>query len=206
VTTFTVNSANTDEYKTIVIPADVTGTWATDTSIGIELAFDLGTGSTRSTATTNAWQTGDYFKATGSVSLVGTLNATFGITGVQLEKGSTATLFEFRPYGIELALCQRYYQQLSDGMRLPAMAFSTTICPATWVFQVPMRAVPTFNSLPGTSTILVGGSNLPVASLAAGLASTYGYSTDVTVSSGATSGFGAQLRLVGGLMTASAEL
>lgn len=108
VATFTVTSANADEYKTIVVPGDVTGTWAANSSIGIELAFDLGTGSTRSTATTNAWQSGDYFKATGSVSLVANAGATFYITGVQLEAGTAASPFERRDYGRELQMCQRY--------------------------------------------------------------------------------------------------
>ena len=41
--------------------------------------------------------------------------ATRIITGVQLEKGSTATSFDYRPYGTELALCQRYAIQVVNG-------------------------------------------------------------------------------------------
>ena len=58
-----------------------------------------------------SWSSTEYFSATGATSVVGTNGATFYITGVQLEKGSTATEFEWRPYGTELQLCQRYYEK-----------------------------------------------------------------------------------------------
>jgi hypothetical protein len=70
----------------------------------------LGTGVDR-LGTAGSWAASQYFGATGQTNLIGTLNATFYITGVQLEKGSTATSFDYRPYGTELALCQRYYFQ-----------------------------------------------------------------------------------------------
>ena len=108
--TYTINSANTFEYKTVTIAGDTTGTWLTDTGIGIELFFSLGTGSTYS-GTAGSWAGAQYISATGATSVVGTSGATFYITGVQLEKGSTATSFDYRPYGAELALCQRYYQR-----------------------------------------------------------------------------------------------
>jgi hypothetical protein len=66
-------------------------------------------GSTYS-GTANAWGSGDFFSATGATSVVGTNGATFYITGVQLEAGTTASPFEYRQYGTELALCQRYYE------------------------------------------------------------------------------------------------
>jgi hypothetical protein len=107
--TYTINAANTFEQKTITIAGDTSGTWLTTNGIGIRVGFGLGVGSTYS-GTAGAWAGANYISATGATSVVGTNGATFYITGVQLEKGSTATSFDYRPYGTELAFCQRYYQ------------------------------------------------------------------------------------------------
>jgi hypothetical protein len=108
--TYTINAANTFEQKTITIAGDTTGTWVGATNgIGIYVSFSLGAGSTFN-STANAWAGGFYTQPSGSTSVVGTSGATWYVTGVQLEKGSTATSFDYRPYGTELALCQRYYQ------------------------------------------------------------------------------------------------
>lgn len=107
---YTINSANTWEQKTITIAGDTTGTWLTTNGIGVRLLWSLGVGTTYS-GTAGSWGSTLYFSATGATSVVGTSGATFYITGVQLEVGSAATEFEHRLYGQELALCQRYYQQ-----------------------------------------------------------------------------------------------
>ena len=147
--TYTINAANTFEYKTITIAGDTTGTWAGATNAAsITLTFGLGVGSTYS-ATAGAWGGGSFiYSATGATSVVGTNGATFYITGVQLEKGSTATSFDYRPYGTELALCQRYYEATTNNS---TMIFSGDVTTANdyyvygnWV--VPKRASPTFTS------------------------------------------------------------
>jgi hypothetical protein len=107
--TFTVSSANTWEYKSITIAGDQSGTWLNTNGIGLKVQFNTGTGSTY-LGTTGAWAGANYFGATGSVQLAATTGATLYITGVQLEKSSTATSFDYRPYGTELQLCQRYYE------------------------------------------------------------------------------------------------
>jgi hypothetical protein len=107
---YSVSAANTFETKTITIPGDTSGTWLTTNGVGINLRFGLGVGSTFS-STAGAWAAGEFFSATGATSVVGTNGATFYVTGVDLQKGSTATSFDYRPYGTELALCQRYYQK-----------------------------------------------------------------------------------------------
>jgi hypothetical protein len=107
---FSVSAANTWEQKTITIAGDTSGTWVTNNGIGIRVSFGLGVGSTLST-TAGSWNAGFYISATGATSVVGTNGATFYITGVQLEKGSTATSFDYHPIGTELLLCQRYFEK-----------------------------------------------------------------------------------------------
>jgi hypothetical protein len=106
---YTISTANTYEYKTIAIVGDTTGTWLTTNGLGIKVRFSLGAGATVS-GTAGAWSGSDFRSATGATSVVGTSGATFYLSGVQLEKGSTATPFEFRSIGQELALCQRYFE------------------------------------------------------------------------------------------------
>jgi hypothetical protein len=135
--TYTISSASTWEQKTITIAGDTSGTWIGATNgIGIIVYFSLGAGS-NFTGTNNAWNSGFYLG--GSTSVVGTSGATFQISGVQLEKGSTATSFDYRPYGTEFALCQRYYQSnrvvwsgYLSGSGQAMYAYST--------FKVTMRA------------------------------------------------------------------
>jgi hypothetical protein len=111
---YTVSSANTWEQKSITITGATSGTWLKTNGNGIELDFSLGIGSTYGSGTAGAWTTSNYYAPTGATSVVGTNGATFYITGVQLEKGSTATSFDYRPYGTELNLCQRYFYRI-DG-------------------------------------------------------------------------------------------
>jgi len=143
---YTINAANTFEYKTITVPGDTSGTWLTNTSTGINLRFDLGSPSAR-TAAAGAWASGNYDGAngsTGGTTWANTTNATFYITGVQLEKGSTATSFDYRPYGTELALCQRYYEIL--GRIISGISGVTGTQYATYSFKQTKRATPTVSS------------------------------------------------------------
>jgi hypothetical protein len=106
---YTISAANTWEQKTITLAGDTTGTWETTNGIGLNIIWSFGTGSTL-LAPSSAWTATTYTGFTGQTNLIGTNGATFYITGVQLEKGSTATSFDYRPYGVEMYLCQRYYQ------------------------------------------------------------------------------------------------
>jgi hypothetical protein len=107
--TYSISSANTWEQKTVTIAGPTSGTWTTVNTSGLQLILGLGVGSTNS-GTAGAWTGSSVLSATSATSVVGTNGATFYITGVQLEVGSTATPFERRLYGTELALCQRYYE------------------------------------------------------------------------------------------------
>jgi hypothetical protein len=144
--TYTISAANTWETETITIAGDTTGTWLTNNGEGIGVFFDLGTGSTFQ-GTAGAWAAADYRAATGSTKLIATSGATFYITGVQLEKGSTATSFDYRPYGTEFQLCQRYYSEIG-GITTTAIGSGITTGSTTGIVTVKyattMRAAPTF--------------------------------------------------------------
>ena len=140
--TYTISSANTWTPISVTIAGDTTGTWATDNSAGLVLLFSVGAGSTRS-GTAGSWAGSAYYSATGATSVVGTSGATFYITGVQLEVGSSATGFEYRQYGQELALCQRYAQVIeANGF---GIYLSSANCGTTWAWW-PLKA--TFRSAP----------------------------------------------------------
>lgn len=141
---YTISSANTWEQKTITIAGDTTGTWLTTNGVGMFVRLGLGVGSNFST-TANAWTAGQYFSCTGATSVVGTSGATFYITGVQLEKGSTATSFDYRPYGTELALCQRYFQTYQKPVGRGLMNGTVNLGRVGLPLQVQMRASPTMN-------------------------------------------------------------
>jgi hypothetical protein len=135
---YTISSANTWEQKSITIAGDTTGTWLTTSGIGIQLNFSLGTGSTYS-GTAGAWAGSTLLSATGATSVVGTNGATLYITGVQLEAGTTASPFEYRQYGTELALCQRYFQKCDS---YSGAANTTTNFIGLFTLQQTMRTTP----------------------------------------------------------------
>ncbi len=140
--TFTISSASTWTPIAITIAGDTSGTWATDNSAGLNVTFNLGCGSTL-LGTAGAWAGANYKGATGSTSVVGTNGATFYITGVQLETGSQATSFDFRNYGTELALCQRYCYRWTAGVAFSYVSlirqYSTTNGTALVKLPVAMR-------------------------------------------------------------------
>jgi hypothetical protein len=141
---YTISAANTWEYKTVTIPGDTGGTWLTTNGIGLQVIWGLGVGSTYS-STAGSWASAAQYSVTGAVSVVGTNGATFYITGVQLEVGSSATPFERRLYNQELANCQRYYEvvvQPSSTSLFVSYAYAGANF-NYWQFKVTKRAVPT---------------------------------------------------------------
>jgi len=156
---YTISVANTWAQKTITVAGDTSGTWLTDNSRGIIIRWSLGTGSTYLN-TANAWVAGEYYSVTGETKLVATNGATWYITGTQLEVGSTATSFDYRPYGTELALCQRYCE-IGDVNVIAAYIVATVVVGST-SFKVTKRATPTL-TYSGTPALYVA-SSAPAAS------------------------------------------
>ena len=127
--TFSINSANTWEYKTVTYPADTSGSLDNDNNASLRVVWWLDSGSNYNTGSTpTTWETlANADRAVGTdLSFADTVGATFYITGVQLEVGDTATDFEQRSYGEELALCQRYYYAMSAPGGAYYSAYLTT--------------------------------------------------------------------------------
>ena len=212
---YSIAIANTWTTISITIPGDTTGTWLTNNGIGLAVRFGLGSGSTYS-GTANTWGAGNLVQPTGTVSVVGTNGATFYITGVQLEKGSTATSFDYRPYGTELALCQRYYYKINPASASKIFGVGwnnlTTQSVAVINLKTTMRIAPTALEQSGTGTdYSINNLNTFTACNAGptfASATTDSVAVLATVASGLTAGQGSALssNSVNGYLGWSAEL
>jgi hypothetical protein len=208
---YTISSANTWEQKSVTIAGDTSGTWATNSDIGLIVQFSLGAGSTYS-GTVNTWAGANYYQPTGATSVVGTNGATFYITGVQLEVGSTATSFDYRPYTTELQLCQRYYWKTTgtSGNGYVAVGAggyqSSTNFIAQLTYPVQMRSSPTISI--GTSLFINTASFPSVTAIGTNYSNQFAGRLDITTAS-STAGFGGSLGLnnnTASFIDASAEL
>ena len=151
---YTINSADTFEYKTVTVAGDTTGTWATDNSTGLRITWDMGCGTSKST-TAGSWGVGNLPGLTGGVKVSQNTGATFYITGVQLEAGSTASSFAHENYADTLQKCQRYYFQNAIGSGNSSVGtgnyYTSTILTAVISFPVTMRVSPTIYQVTGTN-------------------------------------------------------
>jgi hypothetical protein len=153
--TYTISSANTWEQKSVTVAGDTSGTWNTTNGAAITVIFDLGSGS-NFLGTAGAWAAANYLGATGGTSTVATSGATWQVTGVQLEVGSVATPFERRPYGTELALCQRYcYQAIGRDVGSTSSDWAGGgYSPLTTLSLTPINLPVTMRSASGQSLVL----------------------------------------------------
>jgi hypothetical protein len=209
---YTINSANTWQYVTITIPGPTSGTWYNDVRTGIDLWFSLGCGSS-STGAPGTWGSPRIFAPTGQVNVAGTSGAVWNITGIQFEVGTQATAFDYRDYGRELQLCQRYYQRISGNTTNPnflnGTLWTTTSVYAPMMFPTTMRTAPTFNYSTSTSlftafTASATGSTTTISAYT----NTYGAELNPALSAGlATTGYSVFLRFATtGWVDFSAEL
>jgi hypothetical protein len=126
---YTVSASATWEKKTITFPADTSGALDNDNASSLMVKFWLGAGSTFTSGTLNTlWASNTSAnRAVGQVNLAATTNNYWQVTGVQLEANSVATDFEHRPIGVELALCQRYYEKSYNLTTNPGTATSVGV-------------------------------------------------------------------------------
>ena len=162
--TYTISSANTWEQKSITIPGDTGGTWVTNTGIGLELNFDMGTAESNYRRPAGSWYAGRAEGADGAVQLITQSSANWYVTKVQLEIGDTATSFEHLTYPEELARCQRYYYMHARGANKnigQATVYQDNNLFVQLQFPVTMRAAPSRDVASGGGyfTVYTNGSN-----------------------------------------------
>jgi hypothetical protein len=143
------------QYKTVTIPGDVTGTWATDNSLGSQITFCFGSGATYSTPNVNVWQAGNLFAHNGVTNFFAAPSSTIYLTGFSLIPGNYPVPLEQsaairRSPVEEMRLCRRYYLNSSllfgIGFRAPFNSINGTYGAAlTW--PVEMRATPSLVSV-----------------------------------------------------------
>jgi hypothetical protein len=155
---YTINTADTWEYKTITVSGDTSGGPDNNNGAGLEVAFWLNGGSafTGGSHTTSFGTFTSSNRNASNLGVGGAVNDYWQITGVQLEVGDTATPFEHIPFSDQLARCQRYYQKPS-GRQLQGVMESTTIAQAQIPFLTAMRAAPTLTRLANSTWGSTGG-------------------------------------------------
>ncbi len=210
---YTISSANTWEQKSVTITGDTSGTWNKTNGTGIAVNFSIGSGSTKS-GTAGAWVGSGITSVTGAVSVVGTNAATWYVAGVQLEKGSTATSFDYRPYGTEFDLCQRYYIKITGSSATICNGgwSNSTLASLYWAFPTTMRTTPTLSSTSSGFTLQNLGPGADGANATVGSGNnftTYGVAVQASCgSSGASVGYPCWLttNASSSYLAASAEL
>tara|TARA_Y100000052_G_scaffold4747_1_gene4265 strand:+ start:4580 stop:5731 length:1152 start_codon:yes stop_codon:yes gene_type:complete len=125
--TYTISSANTWEKKTVTVAGSTDGTWNTTNGTGIRVHWSMGANANRSD-TAGQWSSTQYtFHPTGATNVVANNGATLQVTGCQVEEGTTATLYEHRPYAQELSLAQRYFEKSFKQGTAPAQNVSAGV-------------------------------------------------------------------------------
>lgn len=155
-TTYTINSANTWEYKTVKINGNTSDVINNDNGSGLRLAWTLSSGSNFTSGSNDAWGDSTNWAVGHNASWITTSSATFFLTGTQLEVGNlpTGTPFEYRSAGEELTLCQRYFYVPVNGT---AQAFgmgtyyASNLITMVLDFPTTMRAAPSVTAANGTN-------------------------------------------------------
>jgi hypothetical protein len=161
---FTINVANTWEWKTITIPGDTTGTWNKDNTTGLMLMFTMMAG-TSMTTVAGAWTAGSFLGATGTINGVASTTDTMLLTGLVVLPGIEApsaarSALIMRPYDQELVTCKRYWQSNTANCDATAAAAGVPV-PSLITYSTEMRSNPVVTF--GTPSL--AGNNTAVSSL-----------------------------------------
>jgi hypothetical protein len=182
---YTIVSANTWQKVTLTIPGPTIGTWLKTNGIGIQVTFWLC--GQNAQGSPNTWYAGNINMSTNQVNWFDASGATFYLTGVQLEAGTTATPFEYRQYGTEFSLCQRYFQRRSSETVTYA-SFGTGGLIGSNVLYQPINTLQTMRAAPSMSstaanTFRVDPGNVSGTVIAFERITTNGYRINVTTAS-----------------------
>jgi len=141
---YNISVANTWEYKEITVIGGLitAGTWDWTNGSGLTVGWTLYCGTTRQ-GVAGSWQSGWALATSSQVNVLDTIGNIFAITGVQLEVGNTPTPFEHRPFGVELDMCQRYYEKSFSYATAPAQNTGVTLGAAYATGQVVNQAFST---------------------------------------------------------------
>jgi hypothetical protein len=173
---YTISSADTWEYKTITIDGDTTGSWNRTNGNGLRIYWGFGSGSDVQ-GTADAWAAGEKWETTNQAAWIGSASATFFITGIKLEIGSTATPFEHESYATTLTKCHRYYYKDDGTVDMYAWQNGTTTQVqrrVTKYWPVAMRDTPNVTFVGGTSQSTSNGSIYSMRLIASAPASNQG--------------------------------
>lgn len=140
----TTGAAGSDLRVKLKIPGDVTGTWKTDNTTGLIVGFTAASGSTYTAAADGVWSAGNFIASPGQGNLYSVASTSLVFADVQLEKGGIITPFEIRPFGLELMLCQRYFETGNEQFAyFGPMPTGGTTAYGECLFKQPKRASPT---------------------------------------------------------------
>ena len=203
--TYTQNSADTWEWKTITIPGDTTGTWDKTNGTGTNLSFVMACGSTYTSPANGVWTAGNFLAGPGQINGVAATSDVFRITNVVVLPGTEAppeakAPLIMRPYDQELLTCRRYFWRFnaltSNNSFCNAMAFNGTIALGNLRFPVLMRAPPTFTYGPAVAdfTLLTAAGMLTPVSITTDGTGVDGVSINPNVATGLASGQACYLR------------
>lgn len=198
----------------ITVPGDTGGTWLTTNGVGLRFIVDMGSGTNLNAGAAGAWQAGNFTRVATALIPAATTGVQVDLTAAQIEIGSTATAFEQRPFSVELALCQRYFEKSYDvetvvgtatqngaaGGVSVSTAIGSMVCPVT--FKVTKRTAPTVTLISG-ATPTTGKWSTPSAVVAVALLTTAGEAQFAVHNSAVTAAAATALY---GHYTADAEL
>jgi len=157
---YTINSADTWEQKTITYAGDTTGTFDNDNGASLHLAFMLGSGSDFNSGTLQtSWGTSTPAnRQVGQVNLADSTSNYINITGVQLEAGTTASDFEFLPYDVNENRCLRYFEEFT-GANTHGGLYSGSTYIGHLQYKVRKRTRPTLNNVTGNAYTSISNSS-----------------------------------------------
>ena len=146
--TYTINTANTWEKKSITIDGDTVGVIDNDNGRGLKPIFHIASGSDFTSTDNTSWgaYSGGKWGYGHVTNTLATSTGTWQLTGVQLEVGESATEFEHRPYTTEYQLCQRYLENIGvDTAAAIWSSYGATVNYLNWQFKVEKRVIPTIS-------------------------------------------------------------